>query len=779
MRKIIITYFFIFIVTNIKAQSWTNHQPMIEANSITTDYEKIYVGTKFGMFSYDLNTEQIQTYNKGLPLSDSEISIVKYSANNDLIFIGYNNANIDIISNNNITNINDILTSNIQGEKIIYNVEFLDQFAYVSTNIGIVKINVERLEVAETYPLSNNNNIIKVFDVAFLNNYIYAATSNGIYCANMDESNLINGDKWKLILPTSSSNNYFNNIECVNDDFVITNEYSSVYSDKSFTISSTLEINSFKHDFNYISNILFTDHLYIFSDLGIATYNENYALDNLKNSYLGVNISSNNISPTSLIRHNQINYIADSKHGLIIDDQTDYKVHLNRPINENASKLTFNNELQVVTGSFEGNTLNPPIVHKYITSTWESINYSKILNQSFYNIIKGNESNEKSYYATWGWGIIETSNSDTILFNNKNSPLTKYQNYRIWTTGISTDNYGNLWIANSMADQPILIKSIDNNWFLADYPGIINTSTSGSNEFITDLFIDSNQIVWVVISHNGLFVVNTNSTPTDFSDDKYRGPKSLSADKNTRNAGQLKIWDESLNVITNNVYCITEDKNGYIWLGTDNGVVVYYRPWAIFTDDYPIASRIKIPRNDGSNLADYLLENENITCITVDGANRKWIGTQNSGLFLVSDDGITSYETFNIDNSPLPSNYINDVAIDPNSGEVFIATSKGIVSYKGKATEGHEDLNTIYAYPNPVREDFSGEITITGLVKDSNVKITTASGKLVFETRSLGGKAYWNGRNLSGEKVKSGVYIAYISSEDGSEVQTTKILIVR
>jgi hypothetical protein len=224
---------------------------------------------------------------------------------------------------------------------------------------------------------------------------------------------------------------------------------------------------------------------------------------------------------------------------------------------------------------------------------------------------------------------------------------------------------------------------------------------------------------------------------------------------------------------------MAEDKNGYIWLGTDKGILVYYRPWAIFSEQHPVASRIKIPRNDGTNFIDYLLEKEKISAIAVDGANRKWIGTEDSGVYLVSEDGLKTYQTFNIKNSPLPSNTITSLAITPHTGEVFIGTAKGIVSYKARATEGNEEFSKVYAYPNPVREDYSGEITITGLVQNSIVKITTVSGKLVHETISLGGVAYWDGTNFSGNKVKSGVYIVYVSSTDGSQSAVAKVLIIR
>jgi ligand-binding sensor domain-containing protein len=193
----------------------------------------------------------------------------------------------------------------------------------------------------------------------------------------------------------------------------------------------------------------------------------------------------------------------------------------------------------------------------------------------------------------------------------------------------------------------------------------------------------------------------------------------------------------------------------------------------------PVFTRIKIYRNDGSNVADYLLEKEVVTCIAVDAGNRKWFGTQGSGVYLMSADGTKAVSSFNTQNSPLPSNYISSLVIDHETGEVIIGTDKGIVALRGSATEGKENFGNIYAFPNPVRPDYSGIITIAGLMTQSNIKITDVAGNLVYETTSVGGQALWNGTNLWGEKVKSGVYLVFVASEDGTESGVTKIAIIR
>ncbi len=192
-----------------------------------------------------------------------------------------------------------------------------------------------------------------------------------------------------------------------------------------------------------------------------------------------------------------------------------------------------------------------------------------------------------------------------------------------------------------------------------------------------------------------------------------------------------------------------------------------------------LASRIKVPRNDGTNAADYLLGNEKITCMAVDGANRKWIGTESSGLFLVSPDGLETIHSFNDSNSPLYSNSITSLAVHPKSGEVFIGTSKGLISFKGDAIAPEKEISELHIYPNPVRENFLGNIAIEGFSSDSEVIITDVSGGLVYKSTSLGGRVTWNGKNLNGVRVKTGVYLILATDKEGKKGVAGKVLVVK
>jgi len=346
--------------------------------------------------------------------------------------------------------------------------------------------------------------------------------------------------------------------------------------------------------------------------------------------------------------------------------------------------------------------------------------------------------------------------------------------------GSVMDKQGNLFMNIGEVEHGIVVLTKDSTWIQYDYMGV----NASSGDYYGEMIIDDNSgFVWMNVQRskrdNGIFVFDINESVDDLNDDRYRGPLSSSQDNDSRNVGEMNLIDQEGEVVTNIANCLVFDKDGFLWVGTDKGVLVNYRPRYVFEDETPRFNRIEIPRNDGTVNIDYLLENEVVTSIAVDGANRKWIGTQYSGIYLVSSDGTKTISHFTADNSALLSDYVYSIAINPKNGEVFIATSNGLVSYQGNAIEESNSMSSIYAYPNPVRPEYKGDITITGLLENSIIKITDVSGNIVYETKSLGGNAVWNGKNAWGENVQTGVYIVFVSNESGQNTKVTKVMIVR
>ena len=266
------------------------------------------------------------------------------------------------------------------------------------------------------------------------------------------------------------------------------------------------------------------------------------------------------------------------------------------------------------------------------------------------------------------------------------------------------------------------------------------------------------------MGHNGrgagIFVYNDNNTIGNPNDDQY---KILSTNIGSGNLPSLQT------------YCFAEDLEGEIWVGTDNGIAVFYDPAAVFSGYNFDAQQILITEGD---YGQYLLSEERVKCITIDGANRKWVGTEKSGVFLLSEDGTEEILHFTKNNSPLFSDNIVDIVINPENGEVFIGTENGLISYRSNATEGVATQNSTKVFPNPVKETYNGPIAISGLVTDANIKITDISGNLVFETFANGGQAIWNGKNKNGERSSTGVYLVFSTDLYGEQKMVSKILFI-
>ena len=230
---------------------------------------------------------------------------------------------------------------------------------------------------------------------------------------------------------------------------------------------------------------------------------------------------------------------------------------------------------------------------------------------------------------------------------------------------------------------------------------------------------------------------------------------------------------------THYVRCVAEDLDGNIWMGTDVGLYMYDA--AQQADPSLGYTQIKVPRNDGTDLADYLLANADVTCIAVDGANRKWIGTSGAGVYLISADNMEQLQHFTTDNSPLLSNDVESIAVNGTTGEVFFGTQQGLCSYMSDATSAVEEMkkDDVYAFPNPVPHGYDGLITVRGLSMNADVRILNISGKLIAQGRSNGGTFTWNGRDLSGKRVASGVYMIATATNEGKKGVVAKVAIVR
>lgn len=766
--KLIIIFLIFFInvysYSQIAVGQWRDHFSYRQAEHIAEISDKIFCSGNKGLFSITKEGKEKERLSKVSGLSDVGITALKGDKINDIVVVGYEDANIDIITNEKIINISDIKNKLITGGKRINNIQIYNGFAFLSCSFGIVVVDLNKYEIKDTYYIGLNGNHSEVFQTTTDSSFLYAATAQGIFKADINSSNLSDFENWQRIEYIPNYDKKFNSVVFFNNSLIAVYD-NSVYngdtiykiSDSSYEImdSSLMQISSA----NVTNGVLFVISPY---------YCKEFVNDSV--AYPLYSYYNNTSNPRDALTENGRIWIADDQGGLVFYNGAFYSIQLNGPFSDKIQSLDAKNG--VVWGVGGGTDLS-------LTNLWNEAMIYSFQNQQWINFTKNDDSllidkfdfvdvaidptdATHVYASSWGNGIVEFENNKIKnVFDENNSTLQNALSVGPYVRvgGIKVDKNKNLWAVNTGVNNAISVKKADGTWKAFSYGSYLNFAELG--KFI----ITQNNTKWIILLRgHGIFVFNENNTIDDEGDDQYK---------------RIDITDEYGKIITNEVYSIAEDLDGVIWVGTNKGIVLFQNPMDVFSGNNFYAQQILIPRNDGSGLADILLETETISAIAVDGANRKWIGTLNSGVYLMSADGQTQIYHFDVDNSPLISNYITSIAIDGKSGEVFFGTANGIISYKSTATDGDENFKKVYAYPNPVEHDYSGPITIKGLVTNSNVKITDISGNLVYETTALGGQAIWYGKDLSGNKVNSGIYMAFCTNEDGSKTFVTKILFIK
>ncbi len=742
--------------------AWRDHYAYSHARRIIDTPDKIYCITNSGFFYLNKEDNSLHTLSKIQGLSDHGVSVAAYDPSLEMLVIAYKNANIDLIGKDKITNISDIMRKSMDGEKTIYDILILDSEAYLSCSFGIVVVNLEKKEIKDTYIIGKDGKQIRVYSLTYQAPYLYAATEEGIFQADKNAPNLIYYGAWAHLSDIPSSGESFTKIVSFQNQ-LFTNRSDPSYAQDTiyyqnggnWSVFSALP--GIKNYNIHISN----DHLIIASDKLIRIYNKELNIDHVISDYGYAKPKARD----ALLDGQGTLWIANAEGGLIYTN--DYHsfpaIAPQGPYSAEAYFIrAWNHRVAIAAGGRDASwnaTYNAAKIYLYQDNQWTNfINYDI---KDIVRILEDPLDPTLFYASAWNYGILVFRDGKLeTIYNEENSTLQSIlpgQNF-IRVGGMAFDSEHRLWVTNALVSNPVSVMLKDGSWHSLPYGKYLNNMETG------DIVVTDNAYKWVLLPRgHGLFIFDDNHTPTDASDDR---------------AKRMAVIDQE-GVSHNNLYSITSDNNGYIWIGTDQGPLVYYNPYQVFDENVLPAHRIKVPRNDGSNLADYLLSTELITCIAVDGADRKWFGTQKSGAFLISPDGLAKIHHFTSSNSPLPSNHIQSIAIEPLSGEVFFGTDQGVISYRGTATKGSDDYTRVYAFPNPVRENYSGPITITGLLPESNIKITDISGNLVYETVSLGGQALWYGKNLSGAKVSSGVYLVFISSQDGTRTQIIKILVIK
>ncbi|WP_102407506.1 T9SS type A sorting domain-containing protein [Parabacteroides bouchesdurhonensis] len=776
MKRLYIILLFIFVIANTvfsdnsSSDRWKTYLSYYNTRIVEKAADKVFVVAEGdlpynikkdevkpqgSLYSYTKEDNSIKEYNKLTGLNDSQISFIKYNTNTKSLLIIYNNWNIDIIDNNIVTNLPYLYNNTNITDKDVNSVLLYNEYAYISTNFGIMVVNMKKKEITDTYNLS-----VITTSCIINNNKIYASTSDGILEASLND-NLLDKNNWKeYFINTSLFNNKdINTLLLFQGKICFFVKNNGIYYEDNNTIIPIITnttISSVKLIANKLACIC-SNQFYIFSDL------DKYDQVN--------NISINDISSAD---KTDSYWIANGTSGLkYITKNTSgaYSVNsdpiiINSPKYNNSYRVLCNNsKVYVIPGGKSSN--NNPLGYQgeimvYDYDKWSIIS-PKTGMRNFTSIAIDPKNDENIFVTAYNNGAALFAGSDFYKYDTSNStiesaisvPSSKaYMNI----DGATFDKYGNIWMNNSEANTPIKVMDTDGKWHSIACPPLYNQYTLNS------ILITSTDKKWFNIPRvNPKIVVLDNNRTIDDSDDTYMEYTNF-------------IDQDGNNFSPNSYNCMAEDKNNQVWIGTSKGAIYITNP------DKAAASVVRCIRIKLTNENDepyYFLDNIKVNCITVDGGNQKWIGTDGNGVYVLSADNQEIVHYFNTSNSLLISDVIYSIDINDETGEVFMGTDKGLVSYKGEATKGKENYSDVYAYPNPVRPDFNDKVTITGLMDNSNIKITDINGNILYQTKSIGGQATWNCKNKSGSRVSTGIYLVLISTNEGSESVVTKIAVIK
>jgi hypothetical protein len=723
MRRFLTIQLLLLVFINLPGQtpvgSWSDHLVYNTAECVAVGTEEVFASTGSSLIIYNKGFSELKKMSRINGLTEIGINTIAWSEENKTLIIAYTSTNVDLLKNNMIYNIPDISRKYIPGNKKINKIHTNGRYAYMACSFGIVVLDLVKKEIYDTWKPGTGSDNTEVWDIAFGNNKIYAATDIGLYSADLSNPGLSYFGNWNPFnfLPNPTGK-YTSLIFSGNKLYTNLSDPSSG-GDQVYVIDNGSSLFSFIHGVYNKSFDPSTGGFTISSPSSIKYYDNNGSLIKTISSY-GWAIP--NISQ-AIIDNGDI-WIADINSGLIKgENMSEFSaLNLPGPVSNNAFYITSSNGKTIICGGatdVSWNNLGRAMqVSIHENDTWTSLPSGTIIDPM--RTLTDPDNNNHMFVSTWGGGLLEYVNNNLIKqYTESNSPLQTIIPGRPYVRicGLAMDKSKNLWLTQTEVPGSIKVLRSDGSWIVN--PVTIDAPTIG------DIIITRTGQKWIVLPRGyGLFILDDNSTPDVFSDDRYK--KMLVQD----------IENQPISF----VYSIAEDLDGNIWIGTDQGPLIYYNPEKVFDNDLR-ANRIKIPRNDGTGLADYMLKTETITSIAIDGANRKWLGTASSGAYLLSSDGTTRIKNFNEQNSPILSNSIITIAVDNKTGDVWFGTAKGVQSVRGDATNGGEKFTNVYTFPNPVREGFTGNVTITGLLRDSQIRITDISGNLVYETVSDGGQA--------------------------------------
>lgn len=773
MKRLIFSISFILLpfLSFSQTGKWHIYSAYHDATKVVELGGVIYVLSDGNLYSYDPDDSNLETYDKTEALNDFDIfDILDCQQTKELVIV-YKNGNIDLLDQDgNVFNMSEFKTKTLS-DKTINDVVIEGQTLYICCNSGIVCVNISDHSFGDFYNFG-----LQVRSVALLDGYIIAGTNKGPYRGERS-SNLLDPSSWVRAKGYTGFRKYrmldgviyclwpdgiyyITNNETVTQDRVLNDKTTNLWecNGKMYACTSEgklYEITSPK-DYREIDNTYKINH-FIYSG---STYWGACGVNGL----MGLSLSDG---------------VFAEKVASVIP---------NSPIRDHAYRLNMvgDDRLLVAGGvfNFSGVTQRRATVMKLEGGKWTTFDetpydeFGDLLYRNSTDIVQDPSNPEHHYVGTAQSGIYEFQDYKYVShYSYDNTPLTTIlpndanPGAFVRITGLAFDSKRNLWMCNNQCDTIIRIMKADKSWTSYHVPEV-----SGFPTFDHIVF-DERGWAWINSRRSGgggvkagFLVVNPGSDPGKPSGFSH---KFVNTFYNQDGTSYLPILSTGI--------CF--DLDGALWLGNDKGLFMHPNPQEIMETkgNNVVLTQVKVPRNDGTDLADYLLSEVPVKCITVDGGNRKWIGTSGMGVYLISSDGLETIHHFTSGNSPLISDDIYDIKVNGSTGEVYFATIDGLCSYVADATDPVEKLDDdlVKVYPNPVRPEHQGNIVVRGLKRDSNVKIVNAAGRLVHEGTSVGGSFTWNGRIGTGKRAASGIYYILATDESGKNGVVGKFLMVK
>ncbi len=751
--------------------SWTDLLNYRNTVGVAVSDSMVFCASRQALYTYSLSDFNIRKLSKANGLSDiSDVSStlqtrIAYHRQLDLLLIAYTNGNLDLLQNGKVYNIPDIKAALITGEKRINHIHFQGDLAYLSTTFGVVVVDLVKREIKDTYRIGPAGSPVPVLAVTTSTDSIYAASAAGLFHASLAPGiNLLNFANWQADTGRGLPASPVREVITFQGDIYAAID-TVVYRLKP---GGTWQTWYSPGNWQIIDLSASGPHLMTLEIIpGSGVFPDDARVGRLSSNKFDYPIGKDLLTIPRQVEEstNGDIWVADFAEGLIkFTPAGSAYLYPQGPASSAVYDMTIQDGvLWAAPGGVDdafGYTFNRDGIFSYNSEgywyTYNQFNNPPLSDYLDLIVAKSDPLTGRIWFGSYWGGLIRYENTQFTYYNKDNSSLqapTGDPN-RTTVSGIATDGDGNAWVANNLVSKPLSVFTPDGKSQAFSFPGGITQAS--------DIVVDDFGQKWIVAARNssvGMVVYDSGDDPLSTSDDQARLVTSVPGNGNLH---------------TNEVTTLAVDADGELWIGTTEGITVIYTPGAAFTSGNIDANRILVEEDGEFN---YLLESEYINCIAVDGANRKWIGT-NNGAFLMSADGRTQVLFVNEANSPLLSNTVLDIEIDPTTGTVYFGTSRGMIAYRGSATQGPETGTGCRIYPNPVRETYSGPITIDGVINNANVKITDVGGMMVWETTAQGGRVIWDGNNYNGERARTGIYLVFISNPDGSSTDVCKLMLV-